>query len=99
MPIMSATSVMTPASVKLPEGAMAFRSTFLKSLRDHRVGILAWGLGLGMLMIVGAASFPTTQALRLGLKVIAQSIIWYNEPISVDLPGGYVNWRYAPFAG
>ena len=31
---------------------MLFRSVFLKTLRDYRIAILGWGLGLGLLMYV-----------------------------------------------
>jgi len=93
----SATSI--AYSARLPRSSRWFSSVFLKTLRDYRVAVIGWGVGLGLLMIVGAASFPTTADLRLQLKVLAHSITWYNEPIAVDTPGGYVNWRYAPFAG
>ena len=33
-----------------------FRSIWSKSLRDYRVAILSWGIGLGLLMTVGFAT-------------------------------------------
>ena len=31
---------------------MLFRSVFLKTLRDYRIAILGWGIGLGLLMYI-----------------------------------------------
>ena len=33
-----------------------FRTIWTKSLRDYRVAILAWGIGLGLLLAVGLAT-------------------------------------------
>jgi ABC-2 type transport system permease protein len=96
---MAATTATTLASIKLPERAVALRSVFLKSLRDHRVGILGWGLGLGLLMFVGTSAFPTTAAGRLTLKALAIGFTWYAEPVAVDTLGGFLTWDIVPVIG
>jgi len=95
----SAMSVTNPASIKLPERALAFRSIFLKSLRDARVGILGWGIGLGLLMLIGVSAFPTTDEGKAALQALAPTFTWYAEPISIDTLGGYVTWRIVPVVG
>lgn len=37
---------------------LAFRNVFLKTLRDNRAGILGWGTGLGMIMLIAVAQYP-----------------------------------------
>ena len=78
---------------------MWFRSVFLKTLRDHRVAILGWGLGIGALapiVFVGVTKVllnspdATNELLALtrnpALRVFA-------EPVDVLTPGGYATWR------
>jgi ABC-2 type transport system permease protein len=78
---------------------MLFRSVYLKSLRDFRVGILGWGLGMGLLMYVVFTAIPslvTTPAARASLVSLAASFSWLAEPVKVDTPGGYATWKYGP---
>src|SRR5438876_10299454 len=35
-----------------------FRNIFLKTLRDNRGGVLGWGLGLGVLGLIGVVQYP-----------------------------------------
>src|SRR5438552_2448645 len=74
-----------------------FRSIYLKSLRDYRVPILGWGLGLGALMAVIFAAVPTvfaTPAAKAAVVSIGASYAWIAEPIKIDTPGGYATWKY-----
>ncbi len=76
---------------------MLFRSIFLKTLRDYRIAILGWGLGLGLLMYVvldAISSVTSTAAARASLVSLASSFGWLAEPIRVDTPGGYATWKY-----
>src|SRR5712691_9220576 len=77
--------------------AMWFRSVYLKTLRDFRIAILGWGVGMGLLMYVVLAAVPSlvaTPAARASLVSLAGSFSWIAEPIAVDTPGGYVTWKY-----
>src|SRR5262245_3961254 len=80
---------------------MWLRSVFLKTLRDHRVAILAWGLGMGALApmvfagvskVILASPEATQELLALtqnpALRVFA-------DPVDVLTPGGYATWRLA----
>ncbi len=62
---------------------MWFSSVFLKTLRDYRVAILGWGIGLGLLMyaVVSAISSVTeTPEARASLVALAGSFSWLAEP-------------------
>jgi ABC-2 type transport system permease protein len=78
---------------------MFFRSVYLKSLRDARVAILGWGLGLGLLMyvvIIAIKQVVGTPAAREALVSLASSFRWLAEPVSIATPGGYATWKYGP---
>src|SRR6266480_1089456 len=77
--------------------AMWFKSVYLKTLRDFRVAILGWGVGMGLLVYVVLASFPSlvaTAAARASLVSLAGAFSWIAEPLAVDTPGGYATFKY-----
>jgi polyether ionophore transport system permease protein len=69
-----------------------FRSMWSKSLRDYRVSILAWGIGLAMLMFVGFAT--ATTAVLTGFASIAPLLSFLGEPYKMLTPEGYITFRY-----
>ncbi len=74
-----------------------FRSIYLKSLRDYRVPILGWGLGLGALMATVLVAVPTvfaTAAAKAAVVSLGASYAWIAEPIKIDTAGGYATWKY-----
>src|SRR5437660_12635587 len=76
--------------------AMWFKSVYLKTLRDFRVAILGWGVGMGLLVYVVLVSFPSlvaTPAARASLVSLAGAFSWIAEPIAVDTPGGYATFK------
>jgi ABC-2 type transport system permease protein len=78
---------------------MWFRNVYLKSLRDARIAILGWGLGLGLLMyvvIIAVKQVVATAAARAALASLASSFTWLAEPVSIGTPGGYATWKYGP---
>ena len=80
---------------------MPLRSVYLKTLRDLRWGVLGWGGGLGMLVLVTAIGWTKAypdQSSRLQLAAqiqgglsVAQAI--YGPPRAIDQLGGFVEWR------
>src|SRR5215471_10770651 len=77
--------------------AMWFSSVFLKTLRDFRVAILGWGIGMGLMMYVvlsAISSLIATPAARADLVGLAGQFSWIAEPVHVDTPGGYATWKY-----
>jgi len=69
-----------------------FRSIWSKSLRDYRVPILAWGIGLALLMFVGYAT-ATTPVLAAFVS-IAPLVGFLGEPVAMLTPAGYITFRY-----
>ena len=76
---------------------MLFRNIYLKSLRDYRIAILGWGVGIGLLIFVVLSSFPSlveTPAARASLVSLGPSFAWIAEPLKIDTPGGYATFKY-----
>ena len=81
------------------------RSVLLKTLRDQRWPVLAWGGGVGLLLLATAAgwarAYPDQAArvqfarqLESGLSAVQ---VWYGRPYRVDELGGFVAWRALSF--
>jgi ABC-2 type transport system permease protein len=76
---------------------MWFSSMYLKTLRDARIAILGWGLGVGLLTYAVLAAYPSlveTPQARASLVSLSSSFAWLAEPIKVDTPGGYATFKY-----
>jgi ABC-2 type transport system permease protein len=76
---------------------MWFRSVYLKTLRDYRVAILGWGVGMGLLLfavLASVLSLIATPEARASVVSLAGSFAWLAEPVAVDTPGGYATWKY-----
>lgn len=76
---------------------MWFTSVYSKTVRDYRVAIAGWGVGVGLLMysVLAAVSvLLSTAAARASLVSLAMSFSWVAEPVRVDTPGGYATWKY-----
>ena len=78
---------------------MWFRNVFLKTLRDCRVAILGWGLGLGALapiifagvpILLGSSPASAGEVLALTRN---PAVRLFAEPVDVLSPGGYATWR------
>jgi ABC-2 type transport system permease protein len=78
---------------------MWFGSVYTKTLRDFRVAIFGWGVGIGLLMYVllsAINSVTGTPAARATLASLANQFKWLAEPVAVTTPGGYATWKYGP---
>lgn len=76
---------------------MWFSSIYLKTLRDFRIAILGWGLGLGLMVFAVLAAYPslvTTPQARASVVGLAGSFAWLAEPVRVDTAGGYATFKY-----
>lgn len=79
---------------------MWFRSVFAKTLRDHRVAILGWGIGMGLVVVSPMAtvsSLVTTAQARAELLALAQTFAWNADPIAADTVGGYATFKIGIF--
>src|SRR5258708_12510613 len=72
-----------------------FRSVFTKSLRDYRVAILGWGIGLGIVVYSQYATyqsfFSSTTAAQL-TQLIGQ-FRFFGQAIRLDTPGGFDTFK------
>jgi ABC-2 type transport system permease protein len=75
-------------------------SVFLKTLRDYRVAILGWGIGMGLVVISPMASVTaliTTPQARQQLISLAATFAWNADPVAVDTIGGYATFKIGIF--
>ena len=75
---------------------MWFKSIYLKTVREFRIAMLGWGVGIGLLVYVVLATFPSlveTPQARASLVSLSGSFAWLAEPIAVDTPGGYAAFK------
>jgi ABC-2 type transport system permease protein len=76
------------------------RSIFLKTLRDYRVAILGWGIGMGLVVIspmASVAALVTTPQARHQLISLAATFAWNADPVAVDTIGGYATFKIGIF--
>jgi ABC-2 type transport system permease protein len=76
---------------------MLFKSIYLKTVRDFRIAILGWGIGMGLLMFVLLSAIPSliaTPQAREALVSLAGQFQWLAAPVAVDTVGGYATWKY-----
>jgi ABC-2 type transport system permease protein len=78
---------------------MWFRSIYLKTLREARIAILGWGVGMGLLLygilsaiqsVIGSPGSATCTS----IESLATSFEWIAEPVALCTPGGYTTWKY-----
>jgi ABC-2 type transport system permease protein len=68
-----------------------FRATWTKTLRELRVPILGWGLGLGLSLY---ANYLTARdAIASGVAGLAERFRFMAEPVAVGTVPGYVSFR------
>ncbi|HUP27700.1 MAG TPA: ABC transporter permease subunit [Chloroflexia bacterium] len=78
---------------------MWLSNVYLKTLRDYRVAIFGWGIGMGLLMLAVISAVPSllnTAEARAALISLGASFSWMAEPVKLDTPGGYATWKYGP---
>jgi ABC-2 type transport system permease protein len=75
-------------------------SVFLKTLRDYRVAILGWGIGMGLVVVSPMASVSalvTTPQAREQLVSLAATFVWNADVVAVDTIGGYATFKIGIF--
>ncbi|HEX6123638.1 MAG TPA: ABC transporter permease subunit, partial [Ktedonobacterales bacterium] len=72
-----------------------FRSIFTKSLRDYRVAILAWGIGLGIILYAQYATYASqlAGASTAQLQQLVQQFSFFGETARIDTPGGFATFK------
>ena len=69
-----------------------FRSILSKSLRDYRVPMLAWGIGLAVFMAAVVAT--ATPAVVTAFTSFARIVSFLGDPYAMNTPEGYITFRY-----
>lgn len=73
----------------------AFRAVWSKTLRAYRIPILAWGIGLG-LMVMATAAASTQISSGLGgqsVNQLLQDFRFFGNPIAMSTPQGYTTFK------
>src|SRR5438309_1780846 len=94
----SATTKRTARARRRP--IMWLRSVFLKTLRDYRIPILGWGIGMGLVVVSPMASVATllsTPQAREQLVGLAATFAWNADVVAVDTIGGYATFKIGMF--
>jgi ABC-2 type transport system permease protein len=79
---------------------MWLRSVFLKTLRDYRIAILGWGIGMGLVVVspmASVATLLTTPQAREQLVSLAATFAWNADVVAVDTIGGYATFKIGIF--
>jgi ABC-2 type transport system permease protein len=75
-------------------------SVFLKTLRDYRIAILGWGIGMGLVVVspmASVAALVTTPQARQQLISLAVTFAWNADTVAVDTIGGYATFKIGIF--
>ncbi len=72
-----------------------FHSVLTKSLRDYRWAILAWGMGLGILVFAQYTTFAQTFAgtSTAEIRQLVSQFQFFGEAVKVSTPGGFVTFK------
>jgi ABC-2 type transport system permease protein len=79
---------------------MWFRNVFLKTLRDYRIAIIGWGIGMGLTIVspmASVAALISTPAQHAALASIAAQFAWNADPVKADTVGGYATFKIGVF--
>ncbi len=71
-----------------------WQAIWIKTVRERRVAILVWGVGLGALIgLTLAYGAGLSAEARLAQAAIARAMPFRGEPVAVETPEGYVTWH------
>jgi ABC-2 type transport system permease protein len=73
-----------------------FRAIWIKTLRDYRWPTLAWGLGLGFMIMLTLVTYSTQITAGAAQEEAAKLALQFNffgEPIATNTATGYTTWK------
>ena len=73
-----------------------FSNIYLKTLRDYRIAIFGWGIGIGLMVYSTISIFPSLNLNKNDAAQINQlikSFAWLAEGIKIYTPGGYLTYK------
>src|SRR5919202_1629169 len=80
--------------------AVWLSTIFLKTLREYRIPIFGWGIGMGLVVVSPMASVDTlinSPQAREQITSLAASFSWNAEAVALDTIGGYTTWKIGTF--
>src|SRR2546429_9088077 len=97
----TSSSATTKGTARVPRiTTMWLSSVFLKTLRDYRIPIFGWGIGMGLVVVspmASVATLVTTPQARAQLASLAASFAWNADVVAVDTIGGYATFKIGIF--
>src|SRR6267378_1440119 len=97
----TSSSATTKGTARVPRiTTMWLSSVFLKTLRDYRIPIFGWGIGMGLVVVspmASVATLLTTPQARAALLSLAQSFAWNADAVKADTIGGYATFKIGIF--
>ena len=79
---------------------MLLKTIYLKTLRDYRIAIAGWGIGMGLTIVSPMASVAAlikTPEARAQLASLAQQFKWAADPVAAGTVGGYATFKVGIF--
>lgn len=73
-----------------------FNNVYLKTLRDYRIAIFGWGIGIGLLVYSTFSIFPSlnlTKANSAAINQLIKGFAWLSEGLKIYTAGGYVTYK------
>src|ERR1700674_4527433 len=93
--------VTTKRTLRAPQRPiMWLRSVFLKPVRDYRIPIFGWGIGMGLVVVspmASVATLLTTPQARAQLVSLAATFAWSADVIAVHPIGAYAPFKIGIF--
>jgi ABC-2 type transport system permease protein len=83
-------------SVVMRRPSFWFNNVYLKTLRDYRIAIFGWGIGMGLLVYSTLSIFPSlglTKANSVEINQLIKSFAWLSEGIKLYTAGGYLTYK------
>src|SRR6202158_1800107 len=97
----TSSSVITRGTAQpLARRTMWLRNVFLKTLRDYRIPILGWGIGMGLVVVspmASVATLLTTPQARAPLVSLDAPLAGNADVVAVDPIGGYATFKIGIF--
>lgn len=75
---------------------MWFSNVYLKTLRDYRIAIFGWGIGMGLMVYATLSIFPSLNLNKndaVQISTLIKSFAWLAEGIAIYTPGGYLTYK------
>src|SRR2546430_14709514 len=97
----TSSSATTKGTARVPRTrTMLLSSVFLKTLRDYRIPIFGWGIGMGLVVVspmASVAALGTTPQARAQLASLAASFAWHADVVAGDTIGGFAAFKIGSF--